>query len=374
MNLHKYLIGLVAVVAASSAFAAPSFSEEFSDISMLTTSGWVQINQSDAGGSTAWFQGNSGIFAAASGGADSYIAANFNNAPLGGAVSNWLLTPTMALTNNTQLSFSLRMLGEGVTDTVAVYYSTSGASADVGSTTTSTGVFTLLHPAYSATSDTGWVTYTLNLSGLATPEDGRFAFRYVVDDTSVNGDYIGIDSVSVSAVPEPASVAMLILGLGVLLISRKRVRLLMLAGFSVTTLVAQAAEPQTGENGLMHFENARVLVLPGLGGGAALPDSGMTAYKDPATGKLVPPTAEQAAELAAAAPPAKPVTKSSVRSTAMTTRHGGVGMRLDESTDSFALAYKDADGKLIESCVPGEEVSQHLAHNQIRSAVKGDQQ
>ena len=32
----------------------------------------------------------------------------------------------------------------------------------------------------------------------------RFAFRYTVTDTSANGDYIGIDSVSVS-VPEPAT-------------------------------------------------------------------------------------------------------------------------------------------------------------------------
>ena len=44
------------------------------------------------------------------------------------------------------------------------------------------------------------------MSGLGAGTTGRFAFHYSVPDTSINGDYIGIDSVSISAVPEPASI------------------------------------------------------------------------------------------------------------------------------------------------------------------------
>jgi hypothetical protein len=38
------------------------------------------------------------------------------------------------------------------------------------------------------------------------------AFRYVVDDNSLNGDYAAIDSVGVTAIPEPATVALVCLG------------------------------------------------------------------------------------------------------------------------------------------------------------------
>lgn len=54
-----------------------------------------------------------------------------------------------------------------------------------------------------------WTQYNAVVSGLAGSTTGRFAFRYLVTDTSVNGDYIGIDSVTVeSAIPEPASAGM----------------------------------------------------------------------------------------------------------------------------------------------------------------------
>ena len=39
-----------------------------------------------------------------------------------------------------------------------------------------------------------WTQYTVNVSGLGVPATGRFALRYVVTDTSINADFIGIDS------------------------------------------------------------------------------------------------------------------------------------------------------------------------------------
>ncbi|GJI94067.1 hypothetical protein RugamoR57_07850 [Duganella caerulea] len=383
MNLNKYLIGLVASVATCSAFASPLLSEGFNDINTLGASGWVMTNNSSPAGATNWFQGQEFAFPAAAGASNSYIAANFDNAGFGGAISNWLITPEVAMANGEKLNFSLRLLGEstlGLTDTVEVYYSAHGASTNVGSSTTSTGDFVLLHPAFSSGSDTGWQNYSLSLAGLSGATTGRFAFRYVIDDNSLNGNQIGIDTVSISAVPEPSTALMLLLGLGVVAFSRKKLRLLALAGLSASTLVAQAAEPQTGANGLMSFPNARVAVQPELVATAAPAGSGMVAYKDPATGQLVGPSAEQAAELAAAAVPAAASVQPSGRQAAtarvapLTTARGGVGRKLDDSTASYAVVHKDANGQLVESCVPGEEVASHLAHGPSLPAAQGEQQ
>lgn len=379
MNLNKYLIGLVASVATCSAFASPLLSEGFNDISTLGASGWVMTNNSGAVGSTNWFQGQDFAFPAAAGTSNSYIAADLNNAVYGGAVSNWLITPEVAMANGEQLSFSLRLLAEGAVDTVQVYYSTAGASSNVGTTATSTGDFQLLG-TYSASADTGWTSNALTLSGLSGATTGRYAFRYLVDNTAINGDYIGIDSVNITAVPEPTTALMLLLGLGVVAFSRKKLRLLALAGLSASTLVAQAAAPQTGANGLMSFPNARVAVQPELVATAAPAGSGMVAYKDPATGQLVGPSAEQAAELAAAAVPAAASVQASGRQAAsarfapLTTSRGGVGRKLDDSTVSYAVVHKDANGQLVETCVPGEEVASHLAHGPSLPAAKGEQQ
>ncbi len=383
MNLNKYLIGLVATVATSSAFASPLLNEGFNDINTLASSGWVMTNNSTgtvngsadiAGGLTNWFQGTD-KFNAAAGPATSYISANYLNATYGGAVSNWLITPEVALSNGEKLNFSLRLLGEGGSDNVEVYYSAHGASTNVGS-----GDFVLLHPAFTSNSGSDWTNYSLTLSGLSGATTGRYAFRYVVDNTAFNGDTIGIDQVNISAVPEPTTALMLLLGLGVVAFSRKKqLRLLALAGLSASTLVAQAAEPQTGANGLMSFPNARVVVAPELSVNAAPAGAGMVAYKDAATGQLVGPSAEQAAELAAAAVPATSAKASGRlalggRIAPLTTKQGGVGRKLDDSTASFAVIHKDADGKLVESCVPGEEVANHLAHGPSLPAVKGEQQ
>jgi hypothetical protein len=83
---------------------------------------------------------------------------------------------------------------------VEVYLGSNGASTDVGRD------YTLL-AAYEPTA-TPAGSSNHYCSGLAAPASGRLAFRYVVDDTSLNGDYIGIDSVSVTAIPEPATVAL----------------------------------------------------------------------------------------------------------------------------------------------------------------------
>jgi hypothetical protein len=205
-------------VAAATAQSAPILSENFNDITTLPGAGWVQTNNSSLLGSTGWFQGNDPIFPAQGGPADSYIAANFNNAAFGGNISNWLLTPTLSLNNGDSLSFYTRTeTASPYPDRLEVRWSANGNSSDVGALDTSVGDFTTLlltvNPTLAGNGypDT-WTEFTATVSGLPGPESGRFAFRYVVPDTSINGDYIGIDTVSVAnatSVPEPSTLLFL---------------------------------------------------------------------------------------------------------------------------------------------------------------------
>ncbi|NVD72558.1 hypothetical protein HUX88_18695 [Duganella sp. BJB1802] len=335
MDLIKRWAGLLAVAAGCtvSASAAPLLNEGFNDVGTLAANGWVFVNNSSPPGSTAWFQGVPTVFPAATGAADSYIAANLNNATFGGAISNWLLTPQLAVSNGESLNFSLRLLGEGFLDTVEVYLSTNGAS-------TSLGGFNLLG-AFDSATDTGWLDRSLLVGGLAAPATGRFAFRYVVDDTRVNGDYIGIDNVSVNAaaIPTPGTVALVVLGLCALAgVSRKRkpASWLALSGLALMGTTVQALP----EDGVMTFPHVNVVTRQAAPQPAAGWDAGgLKAYKDPATGKLGDPTPEQAAALdaairaGAAGPKARAAAPRMIRPP-----QGGVGMVLDNSQTPYSIA------------------------------------
>lgn len=175
---------------------------------------WVLLNNSNPPG-LAWFQGNPGVFAAQQGPADSYFGANYLSAAFGtGTIDNWLITPELSLGGATLLSFYTRAeAAPGFNDMLEVRFSE-------GSGTDTSGFTTLLATigGPSAYPDS-WqlVTASLNL-----PASGRFAFRYVGDATAAN--YIGIDSVTVSAVPEPSAWIMLGLGLAALPLLRRNAR------------------------------------------------------------------------------------------------------------------------------------------------------
>ncbi len=221
---------LLLLSAVPSAFAA--LTENFDDVSLLAGGGWALINNSSPSGATGWFQGNSAVFPSQAGAADSYVAANFLNAGFGGNISNWLLTPVVTLTNGDSISFYTRTQSPAfVADRLELRYSTAGASTDVGLTDASIGDFgNLLLTVNPALDPAGypddWTLFSATLSGLGGPATGRYAFRYFVTDTSVNADYIGIDTLSVSpsGVPEPASAGLLALGIGALALTRSRSR------------------------------------------------------------------------------------------------------------------------------------------------------
>lgn len=215
----------------SIALAGVILAENFDDVTTLPGAGWVQVNNSAPVGTHGWFQPQAGsgplVFSAQSGPANSYIAADFLNADQnGGNISSWLLTPELSLCEGAIIFYTRS--NAAFADRLELRLSVNGASRNVGSTDSSLGDFTTLLldinqaltvPGYPAE----WTQYSASLSslGLAANATGRYAFRYLVPNTLVNGDYIGIDTVSISAAPEPATMLNLALGFGGLVILRK---------------------------------------------------------------------------------------------------------------------------------------------------------
>lgn len=205
MKISKLLAGIVAVAASSVSMADLVVTESFDDVSTLAGKGWAIRNLSTPPGPTSWFQGNAAL-GSADGAAGSHIGANFLNADIdGGTISNWLFTPVVTENGRLKIDYSLRLVGDGFLDTVEVYYTLAG-------NTTNLADFILLN-TYASSTDTGWAQQTESLDNLFGPHSVRFAFRYVVADTLSAGNYVGLDAISISTVPEPVSLALVGVGL-----------------------------------------------------------------------------------------------------------------------------------------------------------------
>ena len=135
-----------------------------------------------------------------------------NTDPNGGAISNWLITLALGLTNLTTLTFFARSTGvaDGFPDRLEVRLNKTNNTANVGANATSLGNFTDLlltvNPVLGA-----WTQYTVNVGAVSCSVAGRLAFRYNIPDVTTAGDYLGIDDVVVNngvAVPEPSTISL----------------------------------------------------------------------------------------------------------------------------------------------------------------------
>lgn len=200
------LLALAGMAGTVTAQADTIFSEGFDN---LAASGWILANNSSPAGQT-WFQGTSLTnFAAQSGSANSYAAANFLSATGSGSISNWLISPEITLGGASSLSFYLRSDdNNGFQDAVNVYFH-AGSDSSVASFTT---------PLTAITAANGWTQYTIDLPAAAS---GRIAFEYAVGNAD-NANYVGLDSVTISAVPEPSTYLLMGLGLAGVALLRRR--------------------------------------------------------------------------------------------------------------------------------------------------------
>jgi MYXO-CTERM domain-containing protein len=248
MMFKKSLAGAAVAMAlvawGTAAHADASFSEGFNGVTV--PSGWVTTNLSTrASTGNLWSVGpgitdaNSNIVVAPFEG-DGMAIVNYTSVGSGtGTINNWLISPLITgMQNGDTFSFyTTTTPASAYPDRMEFRLSTSGSSTTVGTTTTSVGVFTttllsinptlLALPTVGAYPDT-WTQYTVTLSGLAGPTDGRVAFRYFVTSggpTGANSNIIAVDAfnyTSVSAVPEAATWAMMFAGVGALGLVRRR--------------------------------------------------------------------------------------------------------------------------------------------------------
>ena len=230
MKKTLILISALGVVGVAN---AQSFTESFdsftvpsvvvSAYSFTADNAWTVRNYSAAQGTTNWFNTTTPTPFPAQAGAG-YAGVNFNTVPGLNDINTFLMSDVRTFNNGDTISFWTRQTtGNPFPDNLLVKLSTNGAgTADADFATTLLNINpSLTSPGYPSV----WTQYTITLTGLSGPSSGRFAFNYKVPGGGPFGDnsnFIGVDTVAYTAVPEPASMTALALGAAAMLRRRNK--------------------------------------------------------------------------------------------------------------------------------------------------------
>jgi hypothetical protein len=200
---------LLAFSGIAGATAVTTLDENFEgSLDSLGAAGWSAVNGSTPVGTTSWFKGNTGIFEAQAGSADSYLAANFLTAANNGAGLLFLLSPELMLGGSTRVSFYTRTDDPSFGDRLAFGWLVGDQ-------------LTLLDNIGSATPyPSEWTRFDYSFFPVFGGDTiGRLVWAYNFDPEG--GSYIGIDSLAVR-VPEPGTLALFGIALGGLALTRRR--------------------------------------------------------------------------------------------------------------------------------------------------------
>lgn len=101
-----------------------------------------------------------------------------------------------------------------------------------------------------------------------------------------------------------------------------------------------------------------------------------TVVKDPTTGKLRAPTAEEAAELAATPAPSSARSARRAAPAEVQLPNGGVSLEVDDSLMMYSVARRNPDGSMTYQCVTGDKAARSLVRKAgpqpaVSKAVKG---
>jgi hypothetical protein len=192
----------------------------------LASGTWWAHNRSTPIGSTGVFQqgGTGAPFPAAPGNGTFYAAMNFNNGAGLATINTFLMSPVKTFNNGDTISFDTRTVNApAFPDRLRLRLSQNGASTDTNDFTT---ILLTVNPALTAAGyPSVWTNFTATLSGLPSGGvTGRFAFHYDVPNggpSGANSDFIGIDNVVCTAIPEPGSMLALMGVAGLALVRRR---------------------------------------------------------------------------------------------------------------------------------------------------------
>jgi hypothetical protein len=188
---------------------------------------WDAINQSVGGpGTTGWFNTSAQttpVWAPQAGAGQ--LSANFNASTGANAIDLYLISPQRTFNNGDTISFWTRTTTPGnpvFPDRLFVKLSTAGASIATSNFTTT---LLAVNPSLTTTGyPSVYTQFTATVSGLSGATSGRFAFNYNVTNggpSGANSDFIGIDEVRYTAVPEPMTISAMALGV-VAMLRRRR--------------------------------------------------------------------------------------------------------------------------------------------------------